>query len=404
MKLACIFGSWSLSLRGSLDFESIWEDPRGLTGSELAVVRVSSELAKLGHEVHLFTVSSDAVWEGVNIHSIDDLALVDRSFDAAVSFNEPDLLRMVTPRLRVCQQLLNDFGYCHKGFDDFVDLFVSPSEAHRARSLTDPSCRVVERAPTGFLGSYTPDPSRWVVIPLGCDPERYQGVEKVRGRVVYCSSPDRGLHWLLHAWPLIKLQVPEANLRIFYRIQPWIESCRALPFSPTNDKLKARALFIEACIPRLSKLDVEVCGSVSRRTIETELAQAQVLAYPCDPVSWTEGFSCAVLEGCAAAACPVISSVDALGAIYGSVLPMVPRGDWDQWKSLVVYALQDQDFCHSVNVRAAEFARARTWNKHAEQLAAAIRTRLAPERDIHFRRDAEPEGRAVPRTAVEVGV
>ena len=36
------------------------------------------------------------------------------------------------------------------------------------------------------------------------------------GRVIWCSSADRGLHWLLSQWPKIKEAVPYASLKVFY--------------------------------------------------------------------------------------------------------------------------------------------------------------------------------------------
>lgn len=367
MKIACLLGRWSLTIRKSMNFATARHDPRGLTGTEWAVTRIAEELAAAGHDVQVFTVSEEKAWNGVRVHPIDEIAAIDDSYDAAVSFNEPDLLRLTTPKLRVCEHYLNDVGYCAPGFAQYVDLWVSPSEAHR--------CMLLEE-PTWSKSTSASDRSKWCVNPLGCDPERFEMAEKIPGRVIYASSPDRGLHWVLHYWPRIRQEVPWATLKVFYRLQGWIDTFRHIPYSPVNERMQGRALFIEECLRRMQCQGVEACDSVSRDRIEREMSEAEVLAYPCDPVTWTEGFSCSVLESCAARACPVISSADALGPIYGGVVPMVQRGNWDEWADTVIMALKDAEYRGNANERAHEFARGFTWKTHAKRLELEIRDML----------------------------
>ncbi len=377
MKIACILGRLSLALRGSMDFRRLRDDPRGLTGTELAATRIAETLAELGHDVSFYTLSNDTQWNAVAVRPLEHLAEVDERFDAAISFNEPDLLREVHgPRLRVCEHYLNDVWYCKVDFEQFVDLWVSPSRPHLQKMLTDEDLRDVEVTQYGPRARYTPDPSKWTVIPLGCDPDRYVAMEKVPGRVVYCSSPDRGLHWLLQAWPKIVRAVPHASLKVFYRLRPWLDEFTSEPFSSRLEKTRGRALYISQVLPRLAPFGVRLCDSVSREVIEREMALAEVLAYPCDTVRWSEGFSCSVLEGCAARACPVITPVDALGEIYGSVLPMAQPSS-EEWSDLVIRALKDADFRQGVNARAAAFAGELTWKTHALRLEQAIQARLS---------------------------
>ena len=64
----------------------------------------------------------------------------------------------------------------------------------------------------------TPPSNKWCVVPDGCDPELYATTNKYKGRIIYMSAPDRGLHWLLQEWPNIKVAVPYASLRVFYHM------------------------------------------------------------------------------------------------------------------------------------------------------------------------------------------
>ena len=382
MKIEVLFGRWSLSFRGSLDFASLWTDPRGLTGSELGCVRIAAELAAAGHDVTIRTVSSDREWGGCQIASIDDPI---GPCDAVVSINEPDLLRAAPQgALRVTCFWLNDVSFCKAGFHEHVDLFCSPSAPHLEQIMTNPAWRRVEVSPERPEGreQYEPAPAKWCVVPLGCDPERFTGHEKIPGRVVHCSSPDRGFHWLAREWPAIKRAVPHATLHVFYRFDPWLRGFDKTPYFPAIEPLRQRANYAEECLKRFAErggLGVTLRDSVSRETIEREMAQAECLAFPCDTTTWSEGFSCTVLEGCAARACPIITDCDALAGVYGAALPIVYRGgDWQAtFRERVIRALTDETWRDAVNDRAEAFASELTWRRTAERLLEEIERRSA---------------------------
>lgn len=373
--LAFCYGSWSLTFRKTLDFASIYDDPRGLTGSEYGIIRVAEECAALGHDVTLFTDSKDTEWHGVQIKPLDQAKRFNG--DAAVVWNEPDLLREIPARVRVCEQMVNSFEYCKVGMAEHVDIWISPSKQHRDMILSRK--HDVAWTSGGDPGEiYTPDPDTWHAIDLGCDPDRLGNTDKVPGRVVYCSSPDRGLHWLLQEWPAIRRAVPDASLHIFYRLKDWIDGFATTPHFPPIERLRARALYVQEALRRIGPArGVTIRDSVSRNEIQRQMSAAQVLAYPCDTIRWSEGFSCTILEGCAARACPVISDCDALGELYDGVLPIVKRGQWDEFRELVIEHLRDEKRRSEVNERARAFAEERTWKKHSQTLCHLIDSKLS---------------------------
>lgn len=377
MKLALLYGAWCLTFRGSLPFRGHRQDARGLTGSEIGFVRIAQELARLGHDVTAYTVSDENEFEGIVIRPVTAVGEIDASFDAGIAINEPELLRDCKARLRVCEQWLNSFDYAKIGFEKHVDLWCSPSQGHLDMILRE--AHEVELTPTAVGALFRADPKNWMVLPLGCDPERYPlDAPKVPGRVVYCSSPDRGLHWLLQEWPLIKRAVPHATLKIFYRLQAWIDNFRETAYSPPIEALRSRAVYIQECLRRMSgpEWGITVCDSVNREQIEAEMLAAEVLAYPCDTTRWSEGFSCTILEGCAARACPVITDCDALGGIYGGRCSVFPRDQLYRWRDAVIEALGNQGYRDAWNDKARAFAETLTWAKHAEVLALAIAKRV----------------------------
>ena len=227
MRILVLFGPLCLSFRKEIDFSVLRTDTRGLTGSALGFVRIAQELKALGHEVDLSVVSPQTEFEGMRIGAAQG------RYDLAVAINEPDELRGIDASFRVCMTWLNDWTFCKVGFSEFVDLYCSPSAAHMEKFRTDPKWHRVQTDPSHPDGheTFVFDEAKWCAIELGCDPSDAP-VEKIPARVVYTSSPDRGLHWLLQEWPVIKLAVPEATLHIFYRLEPWIRGFDNTPYFP----------------------------------------------------------------------------------------------------------------------------------------------------------------------------
>src|ERR1700727_927959 len=102
MKLAFAYGAWSVGQR-PFDFERVFEDPRGLTGSEVSFLSMAREMARRGHLVTIFTrykSNSPSTWEGCTLLDIDVLYETSTStFDCVLSWNEPDVMRRVDPKL-----------------------------------------------------------------------------------------------------------------------------------------------------------------------------------------------------------------------------------------------------------------------------------------------------------------
>jgi glycosyltransferase involved in cell wall biosynthesis len=97
-----------------------------------------------------------------------------------------------------------------------------------------------------------------------------------------------------------------------------------------------------------------------------ELRQTVVFAYPCDPVRFTEGFSAAVLEACAAGCVPIIAGVDALPEIYWGAAHVIsgnPGAQGKKWVDAICLALTDGGFAAEIRqgaqARAREFSRAK---------------------------------------------
>lgn len=366
LKLAFIFGAYSIANR-PLDFNNLFDDPRGLTGSDLGVVITAKEMAKRGHDVSLFTVyknNKPDLWENVRLYNFDQIStVIGPDTDAIISWSEADVFKFVCDKpVRVVCEMLNDFSFCQKDFDNYVDVWTAPSQM-----LLD------------HLVKQGTDKNKWSVLPLGCDFSWYKDVPRIPGRVVWTSSGDRGLHLLLQEWHKIKAAVPEANLKIFYNfgfdhingIEPDDNTQ-----SPLMKEMAHRIRYIKEGIKKLQHLDVEHVGSVSRNRMAEELNKAMVLAYSFSSVSnFTEGFSTSILESCCAGVVPIISSADALKQIYNNVVPMVPapvEKHMEEFNSLVIKGLTDNIFRNEVIDKCKAFAKKHTWAEATEKLEQII--------------------------------
>lgn len=372
MRWQLLYGAFSLGSRPAFDLARLETSDRGLTGSELALFEIARELARRGNEVELQSPTAGnifGVWEGVAVVSEPrKRSYVPPPFDVAYAWNEPDLLRGNAARLRMVNQQLNDFGYARAGYDAHVGVYTFPS-FHHGRHVVH-----TEGLPR----------DKWDVVPNGCRaPEWYRslGVERVPGRVVYCSSPDRGLHLLLSVWSKIRARVPNAHLRVFYDVDRWLAQMEQHPLEPgapvEHVELKRRAQYIGRA---LKQPGIETIGCVSRERIALELAAAQVMAYPCDTVRYTEGFSVATLEACSAGAVPVIAATDALGSIYLDSVPMVfgRIGEkLDEYVDLVVRGLTDAAWRNDWIARAQALASQHTWSHVVDRLESVVEEHIA---------------------------
>lgn len=387
MKIAMLYGPFCLGGDGRATFHvrDMWTSARGLTGSELSYVRMCQELVRRGHEVTAFSFFKDSPlpesFDGVRIAPFNDFGVAaSRGWDAVCSWNEAWPLEAAPQSsVRLVNLQINSFTHCRPGFERFVDVFTSPSESHRQMILSKPHPVGTDHLIPGH--TYVADPSRWKVLTNGCDPDHYGKSARVPGRVIYASSPDRGLHWLFQEWPKIKRAVPHAHLRVFYRLKPWIDNMLAqngVCYHPSDEEQFSRAHYLRESIARFSMrpdLGVELVDSVSRERMNVEMSEAEVLAYPCDPVVWTEGFSVTLMEACAAGVLPVTCGVDALPEIYGGAVPMVDRPVKDNisgFTDFVIRGLTDSAFRSETVSKTTALAGRYRWSDLAKRLESII--------------------------------
>jgi glycosyltransferase involved in cell wall biosynthesis len=118
--------------------------------------------------------------------------------------------------------------------------------------------------------------------------------EKIAGRCIFCSVPDRGLQLIPNLWPTIKEAVPDASLVITSDYRLWGSQ------NPLNYEHRLRLVGQEGIV---------FLGAVPRPQLIALQSAAQVHLYPC---TYDELFCISAAECQAAGAYPITSAMGAL--------------------------------------------------------------------------------------------
>lgn len=372
LRIAVILGKTGAPVHGILDVNKVFDlDGAFATGTVTGFFNIAWGLAERGHTVDAFCDCKENVvgskHGGANFYNIDREQITP-TYDVYISVNEAEMLRgKPKDKLKINALWLNDFSYCQPGWDEHVDVYACPSDTHRL-----------------YIKSRGEVPEEKLsVVPLCVSFELHdEALPRQPGSIAYCSSPDRGLHHLLAMFPEIRARVPDAKLSIYYRIKPWYESI-INDDNLIGSHMRWRAETIKAAFEDLGEdgsRGVTLKGPVSPRMMARELRQTAVMAYPCDPVRFTEGFSAAILDACAAGCVPIIAGVDALPEVYGGAAHVIYGNPGDRrkvWVDAICLALTDFGFATEVHADARIRARELSRQKIAVQWEKLMRERMA---------------------------
>jgi len=264
----------------------------GVGGSEYALLTVLEGFVGRGYDVRLYNnpLEKDASpFEQLPVGAFDP----NDKRDILITFRSPNPRSIVSKGKKVwwsCDQ------YTQGSFKDFavhMDRIVCISPYHAKY----------------FADTYNIHGVDVIDIPIrDHDFELVKQEERIPGRCIFTSVPDRGLHLLHRMWPRIKMANPEVSLVITSDYRLWGLS------DPRNGQHRAGWL---------SAPDVQFLGAVNRQELLMQQARAQLLLYPC---IYDELFCVAVAEAECMGVIPITSGTGALATTnMGEVLPVEPN-------------------------------------------------------------------------------
>ena len=176
----------------------------GLGGADARIIYLSREWVKLGYEVTVYNNcgSKEGVYEGVKYFNYQ-------------KFNQYDAFNIL-----IMWQFYWRLKFPRKANNVWLDLgqgVLLPKQA-KYEKLKDYDCIFCK---TNFHRSTLPEipDHKIAIIPNGIDP-RFVSLKnnpKELYKIIYASNYIRGLEYMLEfGWPIIKKEVPEAELHIYY--------------------------------------------------------------------------------------------------------------------------------------------------------------------------------------------
>lgn len=293
----------------------------GMGGSETMAWELTRRLRKLGHRVRVYgdcmlsdTHSLEGTFEGVEW--LDWRRFVQDgktpSTDVLISSRIPDLVDYpldARVKLAWVHDVHMGTGLTNKRALKF-DRYLCLSNWHK-----------------GFFTAHYPyvHPDVVLVTRNGIDLSRYEknAVARDPHRMIYSSSPDRGLQVIMQCMPFIRACVPDATLHVFYGFENWEKHP-----DPGQQNL---ATAMKGMIKAYEPFGVVFHGRVSGERLAEEQLKSGVYPYS----TWfSETYGITFAEAQAAGCRIVTSPLAALNEIVGPRGTMVGygaggvQGDW----------------------------------------------------------------------------
>lgn len=265
----------------------------GIGGSEEAVVRMAEELTKQGWKVTVYADPREDAGEynGVEYKQWFDINIKD-SFNVLILWRSIGFVD-VNPKARFTMLWLHDvpnnaeFTEERMGKIDKIAVLSSYHKSLLRIKQNDGSFIEIPQDKIFLTSNGIPDMSSNV----------WKGDSK---RIIYASSPDRGLIYLLNNWEKIKKDVPEAELHIFYGFDVFDAVHKN---NPSMKKWKENILNL------MKKDGIIYHGRVGHNALHYEFSKSGIWAYPTD----FQEISCiTAMKAQALGAIPVVTNYAAL--------------------------------------------------------------------------------------------
>ncbi len=232
-------------------YNGITLEYQGLGGSETSNIRIGAELVKLGYEVDVYCLTPcDISWQGVNYynHPLEkeyDICIHVRGFSEGYFKGKYNFLLNQDYQPRYSENI-NQWLRDRK-----IDKIFAMSKFHKKSFME--------------LGIEDKD---IVIFKMGIRRDYFVPSKSRKPKIVYTSTPYRGLEYLKYIFPKIKKALPEIELHLFGGYNIYGE----------NYRMEQQNLYDE-----LGKIDgVKIHGNVTQKELAVELCESLLFIYPCN--------------------------------------------------------------------------------------------------------------------------
>lgn len=254
----------------------------GIGGSEIAVVKMARALRDLtGRRVLVYNNRDSQIeFDGVEYRPCKDIGQYIQKYEPYVHIAWRHVSALTTAETYI---------WCH-------DLFAPGIEHHSIYH------RVLALSPfhKGFLKHLFAIPDEKIIVTRnGIDPTRWDGIAKNQKdpyKVVYTSSPDRGLDRTIQVMDLVIKQIPQATLDVYYGFDNMVKI----------GKQSEVDMFMKLIAERPW---ITLRGNVEQRELIRQLCKASVWLYP---TNFNETFCISALEAVFSGVWPVVRAYGAL--------------------------------------------------------------------------------------------
>lgn len=268
----------------------------GLGGSETAVIKLAESFFGQGHRAIVYSnINEPGYYSGVGYRDVSHFKPEVPS-DLYIAWRMPEAadLEINTKRLVLWMHDTDAGDRLTKDRARKFDSIVVLSHWHKRHML--------ERYP--FL-----KPDKLVIIGNGVDFSRFEKSRKRQPhRVIYSSSPDRGLDVILEGiWPRVIEAIPDAELHIYYG---WNNFDKFASMYPHLQVFRQKIMDLLQ-----SSKNVVQHGRVNQVQLAREFQRSSVWLYP---TYFTETYCITAIEAQLAGAIPITNTLAALKETVGS--------------------------------------------------------------------------------------
>jgi hypothetical protein len=313
----------------------------GTSGAHAAVIFITKEWAKLGYDVTVYSKCDDreGIYDGVNYVNYYKFNWHD-TFDTLVIWKHPHLLNPAAKANRIWLEW-QDVAYPEK---DFTPEALKPFNKIFAKSYYQRQ-----------LLPYIAD-DKFCITTNGIDQSIFELSDKPKDpyKLIYASRYYRGLeHMLMYGWPLIKREVPEAELHVYYG---WTR--RDLDPRHADWRQKMEAL--------LKQSGVFDHGKVGQDELLLEKATAAIHYYAC---TYEEVDCISVRESAIVGCVPVTTNYAVMAEKeYCVRIPGDPLAQETQEAIAyqIIELLKDRQQLEAIRQQMKDIPRAETWDNIAK--------------------------------------